>query len=84
MILKLEQRHEGAHGERGRFTAYIKDEKGNEKKDATYDYQHFDWEEHLKGEKYLGLSPVKIEFIGNERKGLCRWVVWDLDFEQEP
>ena len=84
MILKLEQRHEGAHGESGRFTGYIKDQHGNEKKDATYDYTHIDWEEHLKGEKYLGLSPVKIEFDGKERKGLCRWVVWDLDFEQEP
>ena len=84
MILKLEQRHEGAHGESGRFTGYIKDQDGNEKKDATYDYTHIDWEEHLKGEKYLGLSPVKIEFDGKERKGLCRWVVWDLDFEQEP
>ena len=35
MILKLEQRHEGAHGESGRFTGYIKDQHGNEKKDAT-------------------------------------------------
>ena len=84
MILKLEQRHEGAHGESGRFTGYIKDQHGNEKKDATYDYTHIDWEKHFKGQKYLGLSPVKIEFVGNERKGLCRWVVWDLDFEQEP
>ncbi len=84
MILKLEQRHEGAHGESGRFTGYIKGQDGNEKKDATYDYTHIDWEEHFKGEKYLGLSPVKIEFDGKERKGLCRWIVWDLDFEQEP
>ena len=84
MILKLEQRHEGAHGESGRFTGYIKDKDGNEKKDATYDYTHIDWEKHFKGQKYLGLSPVKIEFDGKERKGLCRWIVWDLDFEQEP
>ena len=82
--LKLEQRHEGAFGESGRFTGYIKDKDGNEKKDATYDYTHIDWEKHFKGQKYLGLSPVKIIKDGNERKGVCRWVVWDLDFEQEP
>ena len=37
---------------------------------------------HFKSQKNLGLSPVKIEFDGKERKGLCRWIVWDLDFEQ--
>ena len=40
MILKLEERHQGAIGESGRFTGYIKDNDGNEKKDATYDYRH--------------------------------------------
>ena len=83
-ILKLEQRHQGAIGESGRFTGYTKDKEGNEKKDATYDYQHIDWEKHFKGEKYLGLSPVEIIQNGIERKGYCRWVAWDLDFEQEP
>ena len=75
--LTLEQRHEGAYGESGRFTGYIKDKNGNDKKDATYDYKHIDWEKHFKGEKYLGLSPVKIIKDGNERKGLCRWVAWE-------
>jgi hypothetical protein len=84
MILKLEERHQGAIGESGRFTGYIKDKDGNEKKDATYDYQHIDWDKHFKGQKYLGLSPVKIIENGTERKGVCRWVAWDLDFEQEP
>jgi len=83
-ILKLEQRHQGAVGESGRFTGYTKDKEGNEKKDATYDYKHIDWEKHFKGEKYLGLSPVEIIQNGIERKGYCRWVAWDLDFEQEP
>ena len=32
MILKLEERHQGAIGESGRFTGYIKDNDGNEKK----------------------------------------------------
>ena len=82
--LTLEQRHEGAYGESGRFTGYIKDKNGNDKKDATYDYKHIDWEKHFKGEKYLGLSPVKIIKDGNERKGLCRWVAWDIDFEETP
>ena len=41
--LTLEQRHEGAYGESGRFTGYIKDKNGNDKKDATYDYKHIDW-----------------------------------------
>ena len=83
-IIKLEQRHEGAHGESGRFTGYTKDKEGNDKKDATYDYQHINWEKHFKGEEYLGLSPVKIIKDGNERKGLCRWVAWDIDFEETP
>ena len=51
--LKLEIRHQGAIGESGRFTGYIKDKDGNEKKDATYDYQHIDWERHFKGENIL-------------------------------
>ena len=82
--LKLEIRHQGAIGESGRFTGYIKDKDGNEKKDATYDYQHIDWERHFKGEKYLGLSPVKIIQNGTGRIGVCRWVAWDLDFEETP
>ena len=84
MILKLEERLDGAIGERGRFTGYTINKKGEKKKDATYDYQHINWEEHFKGEKYLGLSPVKIVQNGNGRKGLCRWIGWDLDFQQEP
>jgi len=84
MILKLEERHQGAIGESGRFTGYIKDNDGNEKKDATYDYRHINWDKHFKGQEYLGLSPVKIIENGTERKGVCRWVAWDLDFEQEP
>ena len=83
-IQKLEQRHEGAIGERGRFSGYLKDKNGNTKKDATYEYEHMDWEKHFKGDKYLGLSPVKITQDKTGRKGSCRWVAWDLDFEQEP
>ena len=82
--LKLEIRHQGAIGESGRFTGYTKDKEGNDKKDATYDYQHIDWEKHFKGEEYLGLSPVKIIQNGTGRKGVCRWVAWDLDFNETP
>ena len=82
--IKLEIRHSGAIGERGRFTGYTKDKNGEDKKDATYDYQHIDWDQHFKGQKYFGLSPVKITQNGTGRKGVCRWVAWDLDFEQEP
>jgi len=80
MILKLEERLEGAIGERGRFTGYLSDGK----KDATYDYQHIDWERHYSGKAYYGISPVKIIQNGTGRKGLCRWIGWDLDVEEEP
>tara|TARA_R110000772_G_scaffold213194_1_gene323782 strand:- start:1312 stop:3744 length:2433 start_codon:yes stop_codon:yes gene_type:complete len=84
-ILKLEQRHEGAIGGRGKFEGYLpENEKGEVKKDGIYEHKHMDWHKHLEGEVYLGLSPVKIIFDGTERKGLCRWIAWDLDFEQEP
>ena len=85
MILKLEQRLDGAIGVRGRFKGYLPpDPKGKIKKDGTTQFQHMDWEKHLKGEEYFGISPVKIEFDGTVRKGLCRWIGWDLDFEQDP
>ena len=81
-ILKLEQRLEGAYGERGLFTGYLPpNAKGEIKKDATYQYQPFDWDQHFKGEKYQGLSPVKIIQNGTGRKGVCRWIAWDLDIE---
>ena len=84
-MLKLEQRLEGEIGGRGIFTGYLpENEKGEIKKDAIYQHQHMDWEKHLSGKEYLGISPVKIIFDGTVRKGLCRWVGWDLDFEQEP
>ena len=35
MILKLEERLDGAIGERGRFTGYTINKKGEKKKDAT-------------------------------------------------
>ena len=41
-----------------------------EKKDATYDYQHIDWERHYSGKAYYGISPVKIIQNGAGRKGL--------------
>ena len=56
----------------------------NGKKEATYQRLPFDWEAHLKGEKYLGLSPVKITQNGTGRKGVCRWIAWDLDVEATP
>jgi len=84
-MLTLQERLEGEIGGRGRFTGYKPmNEKGEIKKDATYDYQHMDWEKHFSGKEYLGLSPVKITSNGTGRKGLCRWVGWDLDFEQDP
>ena len=83
-ILKLEQRQEGAIGESGRFTGYTINKKGEKKKDATYDYKHIDWERHFSGKDFLGLSPVKIIQNGNGRKGLCRWVAWDLDIDETP
>tara|TARA_R110002110_G_scaffold9580_4_gene47109 strand:- start:1644 stop:4103 length:2460 start_codon:yes stop_codon:yes gene_type:complete len=84
IMMKLEERLEGEIGGRGRFTGYTINKKGEEKKDATYDYQHMDWEKHFSGKEYLGLSPVKITSNGTGRKGLCRWVGWDLDFKQDP
>ena len=78
--MKLRDWHEGAIGERGRFTHY----KPDGKKDATYEYEHIDWDSHFKGEKYLGLSPVKIIQNGTGRKGVCRWIAWDLDVEATP
>ena len=80
MIPKLEERLEGAIGERGKFTGYQPDGK----KDATYQYQHIDWERHFSGKDYYGISPVKIVQNGTGRKGLCRWIGWDLDVEEEP
>ena len=54
--LKLEDRLEGAIGERGKFTGYLP----NGKKGATYQYQHINFEDHFTGFEYYGLSPVKI------------------------
>ena len=85
MILKLEQRLDGAIGGRGKFKGYLPpNEKGEIKKDGTYEHQHMDWEKHFEGKEYFGISPVKIEFDGTKRKGLCRWIGWDLDFNQDP
>ena len=81
-IMKLEDRHEGAIGIRGRFTGYgPKNKNGESKKEATEDKIHIDWKEHFAGEKFYGLSPVKIIQNGTGRKGLCRWIAWDLDIE---
>jgi hypothetical protein len=84
MILKLEERLEGAIGGRGKFIGYIKDKNGEEKKDAKYEHQHIDWERHFSGKDYFGISPVKIVQNGTGRKGVCRWIGWDLDVEEEP
>ena len=43
--LKLEDRLEGAIGERGKFTGYLP----NGKKGATYQYQHINFEDHFTG-----------------------------------
>ena len=84
-MLTLQQRHEGEVGGRGKFKGYLPpDPKGKISKDGTYEHQHMDWDKHLEGQEYFGLSPVKIVFDGIKRKGLCRWIAWDLDFEQEP
>ena len=80
IVKKLEELHEGAIGERGMFTHY----NVNGKKEATYQRLPFDWEAHLKGEKYLGLSPVKITQNGTGRKGVCRWIAIDIDLELKP
>ena len=82
--MKLEERLEGAIGERGKFTGYTLNKKGLETKGATYEYQHIDWEKHLSGQEYFGISPVKIINTDEGRKGLCRWIAWDLDFEEKP
>lgn len=82
--MKLEERLEGAIGERGRFTGYSTNKNGKETKDATYDYKHIDWERHYSGKAYYGISPVKIIQNGTGRKGSCRWIGWDLDVEEEP
>ena len=85
MIMKLEERLEGAIGGRGKFTGYFpKNEKGEIKKDAKYEHQHIDWERHFSGKDYFGTSPVKIIQNGTGRKGLCRWMGWDLDVDMEP
>ena len=49
--MKFTDWHEGAIGERGRFTHY----KSDGGKGVTYEYKHIDWESHFKGEKYYGL-----------------------------
>ncbi len=78
--MKLEERLEGAIGERGKFTGYLP----NGKKGATYQYQHINFEDHFTGFEYYGLSPVKIIQNGTGRKGVCRWIAWDLDVEATP
>ena len=49
-IITLEQRHEGAMV-KVEDLLDIQKKKGNDKKDATYDYKHIDWEKHFKGER---------------------------------
>ena len=78
--LKLEDRLEGAIGERGKFTGYLP----NGKKGATYQYQHINFEDHFTGFEYYGLSPVKIIQNGTGRKGVCRWIAIDIDLELKP
>ena len=79
-FMKLEDRLEGAIGERGQFLGYTNDGK----KDAVYRRHHIDWEKHFSGKEFLGLSPVKIIQNGNARKGVCRWIAWDLDIDLSP
>ena len=78
--MKLENILEGANDGRGKFTGY----KPNGKKDAKYEYFPMDWDLHYSGEETFGISPVKI--IQNEkgRKGVCRWIGWDVDLELGP
>jgi len=79
-FMKLEDRLEGAIGERGQFLGYTNDGK----KDAVYRRHHIDWEKHFSGKEFFGLSPVKIIQNGNARKGVCRWIAWDLDIDLSP
>ena len=63
-MMKLEEILEGAIGQRGRFTGYKPpNEKGEIKKDATYEHFPMDWDLHFSGEETLGISPVKIELF---------------------
>ena len=84
-MMKLEEILEGAIGQRGRFTGYKPpNEKGEIKKDATYEHFPMDWDLHFSGEETLGISPVKIIQDENGSKGLCRWIAFDMDVEDEP
>jgi len=83
--MKLEQILEGAIGQRGRFIGYKPpNEKGEIKKDATYEYFPMDWDLHFSGEETLGISPVKIIQNGKGSKGVCRWIGFDMDVEDQP
>ena len=83
--MKLEQILEGAIGQRGRFTGYKPaNEKGEIKKDATYEYVPMDWDLHFSGEETLGISPVKIIQNGKGSKGFCRWIGFDMDVDDQP
>ena len=83
-MLKLEEILEGAIGKRGIFTGYYTNKKGEVKKDAKEENQNINWPQHFSGSKTFGISPVKIIQNENGSKGLCRWIGFDMDVEDEP
>ena len=83
--MKLEQILEGAIGKRGIFTGYKPpNDKGEIKKDAIEQPQQINWEEHYSGKKTYGVSPVKIIQNGKGSTGVCRWIGFDMDVEEQP
>jgi len=83
--MKLEQILEGAIGKRGKFTGYKPpNDKGEIKKDAVEETQQINWNEHYSGKETYGISPVKIIQNGKGSKGLCRWIGFDMDVEEQP
>ena len=66
--LKLEDRLEGATGERGKFTGYLPNGKKKKKGQLT-NTKDINFEDHFTGFEYYGLSPVKIIQMELDAKG---------------
>ena len=84
IMLKLQDRLEGAINKRGIFTGYFKNTKGVMTKGAREETDNINWLEHFSGKETYGLSPVRILQDENGSKGLCRWIGFDMDVEDEP
>jgi len=84
IMLKLQDRLEGAINKRGIFTGYFKNTKGVMTKGAREETDNINWSEHFSGKETYGLSPVRILQDENGSKGLCRWIGFDMDVEDEP